>query len=76
MTTRARESGRDPAKRRIPLTSSSTACSALSPRAKEVASELFYSKEVTLQTSGHDMYKHPIEGVVLPDGANVNHSLV
>jgi len=35
-----------------------------------------FSKEVTLQTHGHDKYKRTIADVLLHDGSNVNHTLV
>ena len=45
-------------------------------RAKQAASELVYGKEVTLQTHGLDKYRRTIADVLLPDGTNVNHTLV
>jgi micrococcal nuclease len=45
-------------------------------KAKQAASELVFGKEVTLQTHGHDKYGRTIADVVLPDGTNVNHTLV
>ena len=45
-------------------------------RAKQAVSELVYGKQVTLQTHGHDKYKRTIADVILPDGTNVNHTLV
>jgi endonuclease YncB( thermonuclease family) len=45
-------------------------------RAKQAASELVFGKEVTLQTFGKDKYGRTIANVILPDGTNVNHSLV
>jgi endonuclease YncB( thermonuclease family) len=44
--------------------------------AKQAASELVFGKEVTLQTYGKDKYGRGIADVVLPDGTNVNHTLV
>ena len=44
--------------------------------AKHAASELVYGKEVTVQTHGKDKYKPTIGDVILPDGTNVNHTLV
>jgi endonuclease YncB( thermonuclease family) len=44
--------------------------------AKHAASELVFGKEVTLQTHGLDKYGRTIAEVVLPDGTNVNHTLV
>ncbi len=49
---------------------------AFGKRAKQVASELVYGKEVTLQTHGHDKYKRTLADVILQDGTNVNHTLV
>jgi endonuclease YncB( thermonuclease family) len=37
---------------------------------------LVFGKEVTLQTHGKDKYGRTIADVLLPDGTNVNHSLV
>jgi len=34
------------------------------------------AKEVTLQADGKDMYGRTIADVLLPDGTNVNHTLV
>ena len=45
-------------------------------RAKQAASDLAFGKEVTVQTYGHDKYKRTIGDVILPDGTNVNHTLV
>ena len=45
-------------------------------RAKQAASELVYGKEVTLQTHSLDKYGRTIADVLLPDGTNVNHTLV
>jgi len=45
-------------------------------RAKQAASELVFGKEVTLQTFGKDKYGRTIADVLLPDGTNVNHTLV
>jgi endonuclease YncB( thermonuclease family) len=45
-------------------------------RAKQAASELVFGKEVTLQTYGKDKYGRTIADVLLPDGTNVNHTLV
>jgi endonuclease YncB( thermonuclease family) len=44
--------------------------------AKHAASKLVFGKEVTLQTHGHDKYKRTSADVTLPDGTNVNHTLV
>ena len=35
-----------------------------------------YGKEVTIQTHGHDKYQRLLGDVLLPDGTNVNHTLV
>jgi len=35
-----------------------------------------HAKEVTLQADGKDMYGRTIADVLLPDGTNVNHTLV
>jgi endonuclease YncB( thermonuclease family) len=45
-------------------------------RARQAASELVFGKEVTLQTYGKDKYGHTIADGLLPDGTNVNHTLV
>jgi micrococcal nuclease len=45
-------------------------------RAKQAASELVFGKEVTLKTYGRDKYKHTPADVLLPDGTNINHTLV
>jgi len=45
-------------------------------KAKQAASELVFGKEVTLQTCGKDKYGRTIADVLLPDGTNVNHTLV
>jgi len=39
-------------------------------------SNLAFGKEVTLQTLGKDKYGRTIAYVLLPDGTNVNHTLV
>ena len=44
--------------------------------AKHAASALAFGKEVTLQTHGLDKYKRTLGDVLLPDGTNVNHTLV
>lgn len=49
---------------------------AFGKRAKQAASELVYGKEVTLQTHCHDKYGRTIADVILPDGTNINHTLV
>jgi endonuclease YncB( thermonuclease family) len=45
-------------------------------KAKQAASALVFGKEVTLHTFGKDKYGRTIADVLLPDGTNVNHSLV
>ena len=40
------------------------------------ASELVLGKDVTLQTHGLDKHGRTIADVLLPDGTNVNHTLV
>jgi len=45
-------------------------------RAKQAASELVFGKEVTLQTFGKDKYGRTLADVFLPDGTNVNQTLV
>ncbi|MDZ4733512.1 MAG: thermonuclease family protein [Nitrospirota bacterium] len=49
---------------------------AFGKRAKQAASELVYGKEVTIQTHGKDKYPRTLADVLLPDGTNVNHTLV
>jgi micrococcal nuclease len=49
---------------------------AYSKRAKQAASALAFGKEVTLQTHGFDKYGRTLADVLLPDGTNLNHSLV
>ena len=45
-------------------------------QAKQAASTLVYGKQVTLQTYGLDKYGRTLAVVFLPDGTNVNHTLV
>lgn len=45
-------------------------------QAKHAAAELVFGKDVTIQTHSHDKYSRTIEKVPLPDGTNVNRSLV
>ena len=45
-------------------------------RAKQAASELVFGKTITLQTFGKDNYKRTLAEILLPDGTNVNHTLV
>jgi endonuclease YncB( thermonuclease family) len=42
----------------------------------QATSALVFGKEVTLQTYGKDKYGRTIVDVILPDGTNVNHTLV
>jgi endonuclease YncB( thermonuclease family) len=44
--------------------------------AKHAASALVFGKEVTLQTHGLDKYGRTLADVLLPDGTNVNYTLV
>ena len=44
--------------------------------AKHAASDLAFGKEVSVQTYGHDKYKRTLAEVYLPDGTNVNQTLV
>jgi len=45
-------------------------------RVKQAASDLAFRKEVTPQTHGLDKYGRTLADVLLPDGTNVNHTLV
>jgi endonuclease YncB( thermonuclease family) len=45
-------------------------------RAKQAVSELVYGKEATLLTHGLDKYGRTVADVLLPDGTNVNYTLV
>jgi endonuclease YncB( thermonuclease family) len=45
-------------------------------KAKQAASALVFGKTVTLQTHGKDKYGRTLADVILPDGTNVNHTLV
>ena len=49
---------------------------AFGKKAKQVASELAFGKEVTVQTYGHDKYTRTIGDVILPDGMNLSQELV
>jgi micrococcal nuclease len=49
---------------------------AFGKRAKQAASALVNGKEVTLQRFGKDKYGRTIADILLPDGTNVNHTLV
>lgn len=45
-------------------------------RAKQATSALVFGKEVTLHTFGKDKDGRTLADVLLPDGTNVNHTLV
>jgi micrococcal nuclease len=45
-------------------------------KAKEAASALVFGKKVTLQTYGLDKYGRTLADVLLPDGTNINHTLI
>jgi endonuclease YncB( thermonuclease family) len=45
-------------------------------RAKQATSAVVFGKEVTLQTHGLDKYRRTLGDVLLPDGTNINHTLV
>jgi endonuclease YncB( thermonuclease family) len=45
-------------------------------QAKQTTSALAFRKEVTFQTQGLDAYGRSIADGLLPDGINVNHTLV
>jgi micrococcal nuclease len=49
---------------------------AFGQRAKHAASALAFGKDVTIQTHGYDKYKRTLGDVILPDGMNLNHTLV
>jgi micrococcal nuclease len=49
---------------------------AFGKRGKHAASDLAFGKEVTVQTHGRAKYKRTLADVILPDGTNVNHTLV
>ena len=49
---------------------------AFGTRAKQPASELVFGEQVTFQPFGKDKYGRTIADVLLPDGTNVNHTLV
>ena len=49
---------------------------AFGKKAKQAASALAFGREVTIQTHGHDKYQRLLGDVLLPDGTNVNHTLV
>lgn len=65
------------ADRRFELTyTNRSKAQAYGQKAKQAASVLVFGREVTLQTHGKDKYGRTIAEVFLPDGTNVNHSLV
>jgi micrococcal nuclease len=45
-------------------------------KAKQATSALVFGKEVTLKNHGKDKYKRTLADVILPDGTNVNRTLV
>jgi len=45
-------------------------------RAKQATTDLVFDKNVTLETHGKDEYGRTTADVTLPDGTNVNHTLV
>jgi micrococcal nuclease len=45
-------------------------------RAKHAVADLAFRKDVTVKTHGKDKYKRTLADVLLPDGTNVNHTLV
>ena len=45
-------------------------------KAKQAASNLAFGRDVTIETHGKDKYGRTIGDVLLPDGTNVNHTLV
>ena len=49
---------------------------AFGQKAKHAASALVFGKEVTLHTHGQDKYRRTLADVLLPDGTNVNHTLM
>jgi len=49
---------------------------AYAQKAKQATSALVLGKEVTLQTYGKDKYQRTLADVLLPDGINVNQTLV
>jgi micrococcal nuclease len=49
---------------------------AFGQKAMQAAAALFLGKEVVLQTHGKDKYGRTLADVLLPDGTNVNHTLV
>ena len=49
---------------------------AFGTKAKQVASELMFGREVTVKDHGRERFGRTIATVLLPDGTNVNHELV
>lgn len=49
---------------------------AFGQRAKQATSALVFGKDVTLQTRSKDKYGRPVADVLLPDGTNVNQTLI
>ncbi len=49
---------------------------AIGKQAKHAVADLAFGKEVTVQTHGKDKYTRTLGDVLLPDGTNVNHTLV
>ena len=45
-------------------------------KAKDAVADLAFRKEDTVKTHGYDKYTRTIADVLLPDGTNVNHTLV
>jgi micrococcal nuclease len=45
-------------------------------KTKQATSEHVFGRDITFQTHGLDKYGRTIADVLLPDGTNVNHSLV
>ena len=45
-------------------------------KAKQAASTMVFGKKITVRTYGLDKYGRTIADVFLPDGTNVNHTLV
>lgn len=49
---------------------------AFGKQVKHATSSLVFGEQVTLQTHGYGKYKRTLADVLLPDGTNVNHTLV
>jgi len=45
-------------------------------RAKQFTSSLAFGRTVTLRILAADRYRRPVAVVILPDGSNLNHSIV